>query len=113
MNQITSELKLEKNKIPALKEPLKNKCTYPAYTFFIDYNGDVLTCSHDWGKDMIMGNLNNNSIFEIWTGKKFSIARKNLLNANRNFSPCNVCDVRGGLIGVEHSEHWLKKINEK
>ena len=100
-------------KIPALKEPLKNKCTYPAYTFFIDYNGDVLTCSHDWGKDMIMGNLNNNSIFEIWTGKKFNIARKNLLNANRNFSPCNVCDVKGGLIGVEHSEHWLKKINGK
>jgi len=100
-------------KIEATKEPLKNKCTYPAYTFFIDYNGDVLTCSHDWGKDMIMGNLNNNSIFEIWTGKKFSHARQNLLNANRNFSPCNVCNVRGGLIGSKHADHWAKKLNEK
>ena len=100
-------------KIEATKEPLKNKCTYPAYTFFIDYNGDVLTCSHDWGKDMIMGNLNNNSIFEIWTGKKFSFARQNLLNARRNFSPCNVCNVRGGLIGSKHADHWSKKINEK
>ena len=62
---------------------------------------------------MIMGNLNNNSIFEIWTGKKFSRARQNLLNANRNFSPCNVCNVRGGLIGNKHADHWSKKLNEK
>ena len=91
-------------KIEALKEPLKSKCTYPAYTFFIDYNGDVLTCSHDWGKDLTMGNLNKQSIFEIWTGKKFTLARKNLLNANRNFSPCNVCNVRGGLIVTKGSK---------
>lgn len=100
-------------KIEALKEPLKSKCTYPAYTFFIDYNGDVLTCSHDWGKDMIMGNLNKNSIFEIWTGKKYSFARKKLLKADRNFSPCNVCNVRGSLIGVKHAEHWTEKLDEK
>ena len=100
-------------KIEALKEPLKSRCTYPAYTFFIDYNGDILTCSHDWGKDMIMGNLNNSSIYEIWTGKKFSIARKNLLKANRNFSPCDVCNVKGSLIGVKHAEHWTKKLSEK
>lgn len=97
-------------RIPALEKPLENKCTYPAYTFFIDYNGDVLTCSHDWGKDMIMGNLNKNNIYEIWTGKKFSFARKKLLNSNRNFSPCNVCDVRGSLIGIQHADFWSKKL---
>ncbi|MDC1014822.1 SPASM domain-containing protein [Candidatus Pelagibacter sp.] len=100
-------------KIEATKEPLKAKCTYPAYTFFIDYNGDVLTCSHDWGKEMIMGNLNKNNIFEIWTGKKFSFARKQLLNANRNFSPCDVCNVRGGLIGNKHGDYWTEKLNQK
>lgn len=100
-------------KIKALKEPLKKKCTYPAYTFFIDYNGDVITCSHDWGKDLMMGNLYKNSIFEIWTGKKYNLVRKNLLNANRNFSPCNVCNVRGSLIGNKHADLWSKKINGK
>ena len=48
----------------------------PLYTFFIDYNGDVLICSHDWGKDKITGNLNKNNIYEIWTGKNLA-ARKN------------------------------------
>jgi len=100
-------------KIEALKEPLKSRCTYPAYTFFIDYNGDVLTCSHDWGKDMIMGNLNDNNIYEIWTGKKFNFAREKLLAANRNFSPCDVCNVKGSLIGVKHAEYWTKKLSEK
>ena len=37
-------------KIEPLKESLKMKCTYPSYTFFIDYNGDVLMCPQDWGK---------------------------------------------------------------
>ena len=84
------------------------KCTYPSYTFFIDYNGDVLMCSHDWGKKMIMGNVKNNTIKEIWTSKKFDFARKKLINAERNFSPCDVCDVKGTLIGNKHAEQWLK-----
>lgn len=100
-------------KIDALKEPLNSQCTYPAYTFFLDFNGDVLTCSHDWGKDLNMGNLNDNSIFEIWTGKKFSFARKKLLNSDRNLKPCNVCNVRGSLIGVKHANYWKKKLSEK
>ena len=62
---------------------------------------------------MIMGNLNRNSIYEIWTGKKFTVARKNLLNANRNFSPCNVCNVRGELIGSKHADYWSNKISEE
>ena len=100
-------------KIKSLKEPLKNRCNYPAYTFFIDYNGDVITCSHDWGKKLLMGNLYKESIFEIWTGVKFAQARKKLLKADRNFSPCNVCDVRGNLIGSKHAEYWFKSLDEK
>ena len=26
-------------------------------------------CSHDWGKKLILGNLNKNSFSEIWKGK--------------------------------------------
>ena len=45
-------------KIEKLKEPLKKPCYIPAYTFFLDYQGDVLMCPHDWGKKLILGNLN-------------------------------------------------------
>ncbi len=36
--------------ILSLKEPMKAQCYYPHYTFFMDYTGEVLICSHDWGK---------------------------------------------------------------
>jgi len=97
-------------KIPPRKEPLKEKCFYPSYKFFLDYNGDVLMCSHDWGKKNILGNLNKQSLKDIWLSEKAMTARKKLNNFDRSLSPCNVCDVNGLLIGSEHSEAWKKII---
>ena len=86
----------------------KNSCFYPSYKFFLDYNGDVLMCSHDWGKKNILGNLGKNTFKEIWLSKKSKDAREMLNNSNRGLSPCNVCDVNGTLIGEAHSKAWKK-----
>lgn len=96
-------------KIMPLKEELKAKCFYPGYTFFMDYNGDVLMCPHDWGKKIILGNLNKQNFIEIWTSKKAINLRKKLNNGDRKFSPCNVCDVNGELIGKKHADAWSSK----
>ena len=93
-------------KIKSLDKALNEKCFYPSYTFFMDYNGDVLMCPHDWGKKIILGNMNNSTFLEIWTSKKAIKIREQLSKANRNFSPCNVCDVAGSLIGEKHSKSW-------
>tara|TARA_B100001121_G_C18672971_1_gene614838 strand:- start:157 stop:1035 length:879 start_codon:yes stop_codon:yes gene_type:complete len=93
-------------KMESLKEPLKEKCFYPSYTFFMDYNGDVLMCPHDWGKKIILGNMKKSTFREIWISKTAIMLRKKLNSAKRNFSPCNVCDVKGDLIGKKHSESW-------
>jgi len=97
-------------KIPALKKALNDPCNYPFYTFFIDYNGDVQMCSHDWGKKYVIGNIKNEKIIDIWKSEKYLFARKKLLNTNRNFSPCNKCDVKGSLIGNKHAQEWMKTI---
>ena len=94
--------------IPSLKEPMKKPCYYPHYTFFMDYTGEVLICSHDWGKKLIVGNLNKETFINIWLNQKFTLARKNLYNANRNFSPCDKCDVTGTLMGSVHARAWNK-----
>lgn len=96
--------------ISPLKKTLSAKCNYPAYTFFIDYNGDVQMCSHDWAKQFIAGNIKNEKIIDIWLNKKFQKARENLLNSKRNFSPCNKCDVSGELIGSYHAKKWFQKL---
>jgi radical SAM protein with 4Fe4S-binding SPASM domain len=94
--------------IPSLKEPMKKPCYYPHYTFFMDYAGEVLICSHDWKKKLIVGNLNNETFIDIWLNQKFNLARKNLYNANRNFAPCNKCDVTGTFMGSIHAKAWNK-----
>ena len=88
------------------EEKLKKKCFYPSYKFFLDYNGDVLMCSHDWGKKNILENLKNENFLDIWLSKKFNLARQKLNKADRSLSPCNVCDVKGDLIGKKHHEAW-------
>ena len=95
-------------KIPSLKEPMNKPCYYPHYTFFMDYTGEVLVCSHDWGKKLIVGNLKNEKFIDIWLNQKFSLARKRLVNGDRNFSPCNKCDVTGTFMGKEHAQAWEK-----
>ena len=93
-------------KIDALKEPLKKPCYIPSYTFFLDYQGDVLMCPHDWGKKVILGDLNKEKLKDIWFSKKFMGIRKMLNKANRNFKPCNVCDVEGTFMGEKNSEYF-------
>ncbi len=95
-------------KIPSLKEPMKKPCYYPHYTFFMDYTGEVLICSHDWGKKLVVGNLKKENFIDIWNNQKFNLARKKLYAANRNFSPCDKCDVTGTFMGRTHAEAWKK-----
>ena len=92
--------------IKSLNKSMNAPCYYPSYTFFIDYNGDVLMCSHDWGKKNILGNLNKNTFKEIWLSENAKKSRFNLANSNRGFSPCDVCDVKGSLIGEAHAKAW-------
>ncbi len=100
------------HKISATNVALKDPCYYPSYTFFLDYNGDVLMCPHDWGKKRVLGNLKFQSFKEIWTSKFANVSRKLLNKGNRNFSPCNLCDVKGTLIGKKHANAF-SQLNEK
>ena len=93
-------------KIEALKEPLKKACYIPSYTFFLDYQGDVLMCPHDWGKKVILGDLKKEKLIDIWFSKRFMSIRKMLNKSNRNFKPCNVCDVEGTFMGKKNSEYF-------
>ena len=108
MSNRAGMLKNADHSIQPLKQKLSLPCFYPAYTFFMDYQGDVLMCAHDWGKKNILGNLNKSSFMEIWKSDKANLARKKLLIADRGFSPCDVCDVRGTLIGSKHAQEWQK-----
>ena len=57
--------------------------------FNILWNGDVILCSNDFSKKMIMGNINDSSIKEIWNGPKYQTIRD--LHSAGEFKKIPVC----------------------
>ena len=81
-------------------ENLKGKpCHYPFYKMFVDWNGDVLFCSNDWGREHVVGNLLTMSLHDVWFSKPMTKIRKRLMKGDRSKSPCNKCSVDGSLFG--------------
>ena len=74
-------------------------CYYPFYKLFIDWDGKALFCSNDWGKEIIVGNLVKEKLFDVWFSDKMYEIRKKLSVGDRNFSPCKSCSVNGQLFG--------------
>ncbi len=73
----------------------KSVCSHPYHGFIIAYNGDVVFCTQchhgsEAHKDYVCGNVNEDSIFDIFTGEKFSNLRKQTLE-NLNAMPCTGC----------------------
>jgi radical SAM protein with 4Fe4S-binding SPASM domain len=88
-----------------------DKCYYPSYQLLVDWNGDIFLCPQDWQRRITMGNIMQQSLFDIWTGKIFEKYRKNLLKGKRCDSPCNLCNAEGTILGNNHAKEWRKVYN--
>ena len=75
------------------------KCHYPFYKMFVDWNGDVLFCSNDWGKEHVVGNILQQDLRDVWLGKEMRKIRNRLAKGDRTNSPCDKCSVNGTLFG--------------
>jgi radical SAM protein with 4Fe4S-binding SPASM domain len=84
------------------KKKKNSACYYPFYMLYVDWNGDILFCSHNYDKENILGNIKENSLASVWNGP----AINNLRNNQRCFAPCNKCDVIGILMGDKIYEEW-------
>lgn len=75
-------------------------CNYPFYKMLIDWNGNVLCCSNDWGRKFIVGNILSRRLQDLWMDQNWHAFRLNLLEGDRSRnSPCNTCNVNGSLFG--------------
>lgn len=81
-------------------------CYYPTYQCLIDWNGNVYLCPQDWQRKVSMGNIMQETVFEIWTGKTITAYRKNLISGKRCSGPCKSCNADGTLLGKNHTKKW-------
>jgi len=106
INNRGGSVNLEQYNIVPLKEPLKRSCYYPFHKLIIYYDGDVMICPCDWEKKLVVGNLHNKSIFEIWDSEVMKEVRLRLINEDRSKAPCTQCDIEGTLYAKLHFEAW-------
>lgn len=67
------------------KQPLEAKdvCTYIFYAAAINADGTVSACCPDWGQQLIVGNVRNESLNKIWNSKAFNALRLQHLKGRR------------------------------
>jgi radical SAM protein with 4Fe4S-binding SPASM domain len=74
-------------------------CPYPFYQCSVLANGQVLVCTHDWSRRTIVGDLNTQSIREVWNGQALTDIRRLFLEGRMKDVPscanCNVYDDLG------------------
>ena len=77
---------------PVRKTPVK-VCALPFYDLSINHKGILNACALDWELKTNFGDVNNQSLYEIWNGKKFNDFRRMQLRKERGDDElCGKCD---------------------
>lgn len=74
-------------------------CYYPFYKMLVDWDGNVLFCSNDWGRKIVVGNVLKQHVRDIWLSQDMRAVRRRLGQGDRSAVPCNACNVTGTLHG--------------
>ena len=68
-------------------------CTFPWYALTIFYDGKVHLCPQDFYGELPVGDVNKESVGEIFNNKTMQDIRKSFRNKKiDNLNPCNSCD---------------------
>lgn len=90
--------------------PQPGGCFYPFYLMFINWNGNLLFCCHNFLEYNSIGNLEDVNLIDAWYSDKMYRMRKILMDG-RNYIPCNLCDVKGKAEGYKYFKEWKRLIN--
>ena len=63
-------------------------CDRPLDQMVISSNGNAIICCRDWKYENIVGNIYDNTLFEIWHGKKMKAIQELIINQDYNSIPC-------------------------
>ena len=71
-------------------------CTTPFRAINILFNGDVPICQEDWNRSLIVGNVVDSSIQEVFQGKIFRDIREKIISGRYDeLEPCRHCSQIG------------------
>lgn len=76
----------------------KTTCNYPFYALYVDIDGDIQYCPHDWEKRLVFANIKDMSLLKAWS---IETKHRSLMLAHKRSEiyPCYKCSVDGCKIG--------------
>lgn len=82
-----------------LHQPLEIRCLAPSEMLIVTIAGDVLCCYEDYRQEMVIGNLLQSPVEDVWLSKRFENFRKLLAAGRRNEASaiCRRCNNKNHL----------------
>ncbi len=67
-------------------------CPYIFYSISINSDGTISLCFLDWTRELVIGDINNTSLFNIWNGENlFNYQKMHLKKLRKNHPICGKC----------------------
>ncbi|MBM3492343.1 MAG: radical SAM protein [Alphaproteobacteria bacterium] len=89
---VTPLIKGEVDKLPPAEAlPVKNTyCDYPFNSLHVWASGEVTPCCTYYGRALVLGNVKQQTLAEIWQGEKIAAIRRELKTGKLN-PTCRIC----------------------
>jgi radical SAM protein with 4Fe4S-binding SPASM domain len=84
--ELENEYQIDNKK---LKAP--GPCPQPYQRLTIYHDGSVHPCCHWSGATLIVGNIFNDSVYNIWNSQKMKVLRRNINNTKTMPEECRIC----------------------
>lgn len=75
-------------------------CYYPWHSISITWDGKVVPCCRDFDASMILGDLNRQSIAQVWNGPRMQDIRRRFIHGRSIGRPCETCEEASLEIGL-------------
>ncbi len=77
---------------PAIPQKSHVTCDFPWRRMTIKWDGDVVPCCLDYDKRYVLGNLNHQTLAEIWNGSPMQALRQEFISNEVTNPLCRNCD---------------------
>ncbi len=109
-NKRVNDLLLDMKNYPRKDTSRKYPCNRPWYMMAIYADGKVTVCPEDWDQKMIIGDINHDTISDIWNGDALYNIKKCHVEGNLEKLPtCNTCDA----LYMKNIGTWFSDNKEK
>lgn len=109
-NNRVNELMLNMKNYDYKKSEIRYPCNRPWYMASIYADGKVTVCPEDWDQKMIIGDMKNDSLFNIWNGEELNLIKKcHIDGAWEQLPACQSCDAHI----IKNMGNWFRENKEK